>query len=46
MELPCLIENRVFDDNRGVFAPLPLNYDNSDNLEIYSREPKYFVAGP
>ena len=34
MELPCLIENRVFDDNRGVFAPLPLNYDNSDNSEL------------
>ena len=34
MELPSLIENRVFDDNRGVFAPLPLKYDNSDNLEL------------
>jgi dTDP-4-dehydrorhamnose 3,5-epimerase len=34
MEQPYLIENKVFEDNRGVFAPLPLNYDNSDNLEL------------
>lgn len=34
MEQPYLIENKVFDDNRGVFAPLPLNYDKSDNLEL------------
>ena len=30
MEQPYLIENKVFEDNRGVFAPLPLNYDNSE----------------
>lgn len=34
MEFPFLIENRVFEDSRGVFAPLQLNYDNSDNLEL------------
>lgn len=34
MEFPLLIENRVFEDNRGVFAPLSLNYDKSDNLEL------------
>ena len=34
MEQPYLIENKVFEDNRGVFAPLSLNYDNSDNLEL------------
>ena len=34
MEFPLLIENRVFEDNRGVFAPLSLNYGNSDNSEL------------
>lgn len=29
MELPILIINPVFTDNRGIFAPLPLSFENN-----------------
>jgi len=34
MEIPHLIFNKVFEDNRGIFAPLSLNYEESHNPQL------------
>lgn len=34
MEYATLLKNNVFEDKRGVFAPLSLHYDNSENPQL------------